>query len=274
MGITVAELIDSARTRHWSFADTQLGDGAAVLFLNARQRVHLANHGAQIEGLVGTSVTYSLALNTTGALVAVDSLGVMTYGTTYQDGYAVHVDGAGVLYIDDSEPPLATDPFGIHGGTPGFPLPADFVRIINVVLTYTQGVTIPCDIVPERQRTSTLPGWNPAAFVSGNRLVPVMANTIATNNQQDRWFSVTAIEISYVAIQTLSTITDVVMLPAVLCEALTADVALLFANQSQKCPAVDKAALATEARTCAQLVAAASLDMVDSPQQTRVMYRR
>lgn len=273
MTITVAEIIDAARVRHWSFADVVLGDGAALLFLNARQRVHLANHGAQIEGIVGTSMTYTTALNTSGALIVLLN-NVPTYGTTYADGYAAHVTGGGAIYIDTAEPTIAGDPFGLHGGTPGFPLPTDFVRLINVALTYTNGVLIPCDIIPERARHTTLPGRNPTAFVSGNRLVPLMPNTIATNNTGDRWFNVTAIEISYVAVQTLSALTDVVALPAVLCEALTADLAAMFAGQSKACPTAEKAWFAQEARQCAALVAGASLDMLDSPQQTRVLYKR
>ena len=273
MSVTVAEIIDAARTRHWSFSDTLLGDGAAVLFLNARQRVHLANHGAQIEGLVGTSMSYATALNSTGALVVLVG-GVPTYGTTYQDGYAMHVDGTGALYIDTAEATIAADPFGLHGGTPGFPLPTDFVRLINVALTYTGGVVIPCDVVPERSRHTTLPGRNPTAFVSGNRLVPLFPNTIATNNTGDRWYNVTNIQISYVAIQTLATLADVMTLPAVLCEALTADLAALFAGQSQKCSAPERAFFVGEAQRCAAMVAAASLDLLASPQMSSVLYRR
>lgn len=275
MSVTVAELIDAARTRSWAFADTMLGDGAALLFLNARQRVHLATHGAQIEGLVGTSMNYATALNTTGALVVLVG-GVPTYGTTYQDGYATHLtaDVVPVPYIDTSEAPLATDPFGRSGGVPGFPLPTDFVRLINVALSYTGGVVLPCDIIPEKARHTTLPGRNPTAFLSGNRLVPLMANSLVANNTGDRWFNVTSIQISYVAIQTLTTLADVVTMPAVLCEALTADLAALFAGQSKACTPQDKAFFVSEARQCAQLVAAASLDMVDSAQNTSVLYRR
>lgn len=273
MSVTVAELIDSARTRHWSFADALLGDGAALLFLNARQRVHLANHGAQIEGLVGTSVSYATGINSTGALVVLVG-GVPTYGTTYQDGYAVHVTGGGVLYIDTSEPTIAADPFGLHGGTPGFPLPADFVRLINVALVYTNNVVLPCDVIPERARHTTLPGRNPTAFLSGNRLVPLMSNALATNNAGDRWFNVTSIQISYVAIQTLTALSDTVMMPSVLCEALTADLAALFAGQSKMCPTAEKKFFVDEARACAAAVAAASLDMVDSTQTTSVLYKR
>jgi len=270
---TVAELIDAARIRHWSFADLVLGDGAALLFLNARQRVHLANHGAQIEGLVGTSMSYATSITSTGTLVGLVS-GVPVYGTTFEDGYAAHLDGSGVPYIDTSEAPLATDPFGLSGGTPGFPLPTDFVRLINVALIYTNSVVIPCDVIPERARHTTLPGRNPAAFVSGNRLVPLFANAVATNNSGDRWYNVTSVQISYVAVQTLSALTDVVTLPTVLCEALTADLAAMMASQSKVCPVVDKQILIAEAQRSAAMVAEASLDMIDSAQNTSVLYRR
>lgn len=273
MSDTVAALIDSARSRHWAFSDTVLGDGSALLYLNERQRVHLANHGAQIEGLVGTSMTYTTTLNTTGALIVLLN-GVPTYGTTFADGYVQHLDINNVPYIDPNEAPVAGDPFGIHGGVPGFPLPTDFVRLINVALNYTGGVVIPCDIIPERARHTTLPGRNPTAFVSGNRLVPLLPNSVATNNSGDRWYNVTSIQISYVAVQALTALTDVVRLPAVLVGALIADLASLFAGQSKLCTPADKAYFASEARQCAAIVAGASLDMLDSPQQTRVLYRR
>lgn len=269
---TVQHLIDSARLRHWSFANIALGDGAALLYLQSRQLAHLAEHGAAIEGLVGTTVQYDTALQTTGTFVALDANGVPFYSTTLEDGYAVHLDGNGVPYIDTSEAPLAVDPFGASGGTPGFPLPSDMLRLISVACIYTNNRIIPCDVIPERMRFTTLPGRNPNAFVSGNRLVPLLP--LSEGNSGDRWFSVRAVQISYVPIQTLTALDDEVLIPAVLCDALVADLALMFANQSEKCPAKDCAAIEREAERCAARIAVAADDMLDSVQHNSIVYRR
>lgn len=273
MSQTVADIIDDARLRHFSFADVALGDGAALRFLNGRQRIHLASYGSDIDGIVGTSMQYALALNTSGLLVGLVN-GVPVYLTTYQDGWPVHLDVNGVPYSDFSEAPLATDPFGQHGGTPGFPLPADMVRLVNVAGVYsTNGRVIPIDVIPEGERHNWLPGRNPTAFVSGNRLVPLFPMDGSANNASSRWFQITTIQISYVAIQTLTALADVLMLPTLLCEALVADLAAMFAGQSQKCPPADKRIHLDEAMKCAARVASAANDMLSSVEQTTILYK-
>lgn len=270
---TAQQIVDAARTRHWSFADLQVGDGAALRFLNTRQRVQLAQHGAKIEGIVGTSMTY--AIQTVAGLLVAYLNGVPTFSTTYQDGWPVHVTGGGVPYIDTSEAPVAQDPFGAHGGTPGFPLPTDYVRMIAVALVYNSspGLQLPCDVITEEQRFSWLPGRNPAAFVSGNRLVPLMPNSGANNNTGDRWFNVTSLQMSYVAVQALTSLADVLRLPEVLCEALIADLAVFFGLQSPKADTADKAAFAEEAKERRITIDAAALDMLNTPVQESVLYR-
>lgn len=265
----VSELIAAARVRHWSFTDVELGDGAAVLFLNQRQRTHLAQHGAQIEGIVGTSAQYTIGLSPRQAIVAMVN-GVPTYSTGVADGFPVHL-AAGVPYINTSDVPIAGDPFGASGGTPGFPLPADMVRLINVALVYTNNQVIPCDVIQERARHTWLPGRNPACFVSGNRLVPLLP--LSTGNTNDRWNNVLSIQISYVAIQTLAALSDVLTLPAVLCEALTADLALLFAMQSKETDAATRSFFSAEAQRSANAIAEASLNLIESAQQSAVLYR-
>lgn len=266
----VSDLIAAARVRHWSFTDVELGDGAAVLFLNQRQRTHLAQHGAQIEGIVGTSMQYTIGLTPGQAIVALVS-GVPTYSTGVADGFPVHVNGNGVPYINTADVPIAGDPFGASGGTPGFPLPADMVRLINVALVYTNNQVIPCDVIPERARHTWLPGRNPACFVSGNRLVPLLP--VSTGNTNDRWNNVLAVQISYVAIQTLAGLSDVLALPAVLCEALTADLALLLAMQSRETDAATRSFFSAEAQRSANAIADASLNLIESAQQSAVLYR-
>lgn len=272
--ILVRDLIDSARTRHWSFSNLQLGDGAALLFLNQRQRTRLAQGGAKIEGLVGTSMEYSL-VSTSGLLVAYLS-GVPTYTTTYQDGWPLHLTGGGVPYVDPSEALIARDPFGQNGGTPGFPLPTDFVRLITVTLTFGPGTPatyIPCQIIGERERFTSAPGRDPICFVSGNRLVPLLPSVGTNANVGNRWFSVTAIQISYVAVQTFTALTDAVNLPSVLCECLTADLAELFATQSKDCPAADKTRFSALATQAASAFADNATDLIGSPKSSMVHYR-
>jgi hypothetical protein len=266
---TVRDLVDAARTRHWSFADAKLGDGALVLFLNQRQRTHLALHGAAIEGLVGSSLSMSTRA-TGGRLVALLE-GEPTYSDTYEDGWAVHLTDDGVPYINTSEPRIAGDPFGANGGVAGFPMPTDMVRLITLGVVYG-GRVLPVELVPEQERFTRMPSRDLAAFLSGNRLVPVLPNE--TDNTGHQWFSVTSVQISYVGIQTFLTLDDVLMLPAVLCEALVADLAVFLSRQSPRCPPVDKAAFERESAAAMGNVIAAGNDMLDSVQQNRIIYRR
>lgn len=283
---TVRSLIDGARARHWAFGDKTAGDGAALLFLRARLISHVATHGAKIEGLIGTSLEYTIPIALPGLLVTdqgailathvaqefVVSAGPVTpaVGAPYQDGWPVHLDDDGVPYVDFSEPAIASDPFGTYGGTPGFPLPNAMVRLINVALVMGDG-TIPCTIVPESERHVTLPGRNPACFASGGRLVPITATT--TTGDDRRWAACTAIQISYVGVPSLASLDAVLMLPDVLLEGLELDLAHYFAMQSKDVPAGDKAAFRAEAARCFAAMADAALDLTGEPQESSVHYR-
>lgn len=271
MGQTVATLVDSARARHWALTDRAFGDGAAVLYLNARLRTHLAAHGADIEGLVGTSMTYTLATLGTGLLVA-ETSGVPVYTTTYQDGWPIQLVGGWPTY-DATAPKIAGDPFGQNGGTPGFPLPSEMIRLIDVSIVYTGGVVLPVSIIEERARFASQPGRDVLAFVSGNRLVPVFLMTPDSLNSGDRWFNATSLNISYVAAQTLALLTDVANLPSVLTDALIADLAAHMAIQNKDVPAQDKQALVAVASETRKLIAAGGLDMLGSAEDDHVLYR-
>ena len=288
---TVRYLVDSARSRHWAFSDLQVGDGAALLYLNSRLRTHLAMHGAKIEGLVGTSMTYAfpvapitLLVTNTGSILTTNfgvgiqvntGIGIPAVGQPYQDGWPVHLSPNNVPYSDFTEPPIAGDPFGAHGGTVGFPLPADMIRLINVTLVYSSpvGLQIPCDVIPEAQRFSVQPGRNPTAFLSGNRLVPVQVYNQSGLNSGDRWSNVTNIQLSYVGVQTLQALDDVLNMPSVLTEALIADLASYFANLSKLVSAADKAIFGNTAKETAAMISGAALDMVNEPQQNMVQYK-
>lgn len=267
----VRDLIDSARSRHWSFADTKLGDGALVLFLNTRQLAHLAAHGAAIEGLVGS--TYEVPLvPQSGRLVALLD-DVPTFTDTFEDGWATHIDDDGVPYSDFTEPKIAGDPFGTNGGVAGIPLPTDMVRLIAVTVVWgSEGRVLPVDVINEREAPTHRPSRDMAAFISGNRLVPSFA--LASGNTGDRWFSATALRVSYVGVQLFGTLDDIVMLPSVLCDAIIADLCVLLANQSKACPPVDKRAFVEDATRSSAMVAAAGSDMLESVQTHHVKHRR
>lgn len=272
---TVQQIIDRARVRHWAFADLVLGDGAVLTFISQRLRTHLAMHGAAIEGLVNTTMTYQL-VSVAGLLIA-EVAGVPQVATTYQDGWPIHVDAFGVPYYDPTEPMVATDPYGLHGGTPGFPLPGEMVRLIDVSLVYNlpTGLTLPCDIIPEHGRIQAQPGRNPQAFVSGNRLVPMMpfSSSVGGANSANRWFNVQSLIMSYVALPTLTRLEDYLNIPAVLVEALDADAALMMARQSKAMPPTAVLGFERDAAAAAAIITTAGLEMLHEPEEDTVQYR-
>lgn len=273
---SVRNVIDTARTRHWSFTDLVLGDGAVLLNLSQRLRTHLAAHGAKIEGLVGTSMTYEIT--TVDGLLIAELNGVPQYTTTYQDGWPIHLDGFGVPYYDTTEPMIAQDPFGENGGTPGFPLPSDMVKLIEVTGVYANpapsesGLIIPIDVVPSASRVQKQPGRNPIAFVDGNRLVPLFSSYPSSVNTGDRWRSISRIILNYVALPTLTSLDQVLAIPSVLVDALIADMALLMARQAKECPPADRLGFERDAVAAAGMAADAALDMVGEPQNNSVVF--
>lgn len=270
MPTTGREIIDSARSRHWSFTDLVLGDGAALLFLNQRLRTQLAAHGAQIEGLVNTSIEYAIS-NVNGELLGdLELVGVTNYAVVIVSSTGV----VSITYLPTFDPTIGGDPVDVYGGNPGFPLPAEMVRLIGVSLVYnTPGLWIPCDVIPESQRFTTLPGRNPTVYVSENRLIPLLAFAGTSQNSGDRWFNVTRMRISYVPLQTLTALDDLLNIPAVLVESLVADTVVYLANQSKACDKNDKAGFREEAAQCQSAVADASLDLLRTPMVRSVLYK-
>jgi hypothetical protein len=284
---TARTIIDSARLRHWSFADIELGDGAALLFLNQRQRELLANAGAAIEGLIGTAMEYAVTpgVPVVGQLFGFER-GVPFVADPGQDGWPMHVDQDATPFVDPSEAPIAADPLarlGNAGGAQGFGLPQDMVRLINVIILYSgfgaaSRMFLPCDITDERQRLAMLPGRNPVAFVAGNRLVPMLPlggtfpSQGTVNNSADRWSNVSGIQISYVAVDKLVGLDDAITLPVVLCGALIAETAKLFAMQSRKISPADKKMFLDDAGAALSGAASNALDLLVSPEHDEVVY--
>jgi hypothetical protein len=268
--VTPRDLIDSARTRHWAFSGINFGDGAALLFMNQRQREHLAMAGSDVEGIVGTAIQYAVSSSIVGLLVSFVG-GVPILATSGANGWVVHVDDDGVPFVDGTEPMVAADPLGAQQG---FPLPSEMVRLINVMLVFGPSAQyVPCSVVNERARMNALPNRNPTAFVAGNRLIPMRTQYPNVNNTADVWQQITGIQISYVAVDTLRTLDDTVMLPVVLCGAMIADLAHFFAMQSKDVTIAERSQFRDEADRAASAFREASLNLLSSPLEGQVDYR-
>ena len=269
--VTLRSLIDSARVRHWAFSDIEMPDGAAVLYLNQRQREHLAMGGPDIEGIVGTAVQYAVATPSTGLLVSFVG-GVPYVGAAGQDGWCMHEDENGVPYVDPNEPPLASDPLG---DTPGWPLPQEMTRLVNVMLVQQSGAFASCTVVNERMRNATYPGRGPAAFVANNRLNPMRAydTASASSNSGDWWTQVTGIQISWVGISPVSALDDELTLPVALSGALIADLALLFAMQSKQVSSADRRDFGVMAQQAQQQFVEMAFGMLGATMASQVQYR-
>lgn len=267
--VTARDLIDAARTRHWAFSDINFGDGAAVLFLNTHQRELLAAGGADIEGIVGTTVQYAVGTAFTGLLISYTG-GVPILAASGADGWVVHVDDDGIPFVDNNEPQVGADPLGARQG---FPLPQEMVRCINAMLIYDNGQFIPCTIVNERMRMNALPNRNPVAFVASNRLVPMRSQYPNTRNTSDRWNSVQGFQLSYVSVDTLRALDDAVLLPVVLTGALIAALAHFFAMQSKQVTPSERQMFREEADRSSAMFREASLNMLLSPMDSQVEYK-
>lgn len=262
MSITALSLIEQARVRHPLFSDADMGDGALLLFLNQRQRTLLLSYGDALGPLVSTTVSIATTIN--GILVGSDN-GTPVYLTTYEDGWPVFKDADGVPYFDFTGPKIAGDPFGQHGGTPGFPLPDNFVKLLNVSVTYSSDVTGPVLVVDERSRHHQPQGREPQVFISGNRLVPVLPTDPSSTGGLADWSDVVSVELSYLASPALTSLTDTLTVPDVMVECLVADVALLLARRVKGLSAAERQEFRVEAAQCAAALGQGSDIVGDLP---------
>lgn len=228
MSTTAQAVLDQARIRHPSFAEAEMPEGALLLFLNQRQRSLLVQAGDHLGPLVTT--TAAIATTIRGTLVG-SSGGVPVYLTTYEDGWPVFLGGTGVPYFDFTGPKIAGDPFGENGGTPGFPLPDNFVSLQAITVTYSSGLIGPVDVIPERARHEHAQGRNPAVFISGNRLVPVLPTSASVSRGE--WIDVVSLSLTYIALPALTSLTDLLLVPDAVVEVLIADVAALLAMRAK-----------------------------------------
>lgn len=269
--LTASLVLDIARGRHPAFAQTVVPDGSILQAIDTRQRTLILQYGGAIEGLISTTV--DLAILFSGILIG-NNNGVPQYGTTFQDGWPAHMTAGGIPYVDFTQPKIAGDPFGQNGGTPGFPLPNDFLKLIQVSATMQDLSFRRIDVVPEKQRLERQFWFVPTTFVSGNRLVPI--RPLASGNSGDPWGDTfLSLQLSYVALPHLASLSDAITLPAALTEALIAGTAEYLAMNSTAVSGADKASMSRMARMAEEGAGAYGMDVIGSaiaPQH--VIYRR
>lgn len=228
--LTAIELIEQARIRDARFFDLKVPDGALVTFMNTKQRTLMLQLADAIQPLIDSSETVATVVD--GALVGFDaeSDNAPYYLTGVGTGYPLSMTEDGVPYVDTTAVPISTDPFGEDGGTPGFPLPVDILRLVHVVATFSDGTTSDVDVIPERSRNLN-PSHNLQAFINGNRLVPVR---IGISPYQDFWTNVTDVSISWIGMTTVTTLYHRIDIPTVLHECLIAGIAAILAANCEK----------------------------------------
>ncbi|MDB4876463.1 MAG: hypothetical protein JWM41_2909 [Gemmatimonadetes bacterium] len=266
--LTANLVLDLARGRSPHLQTVTVPDGVLLQMVQTRQRTLLLQFGGAVDGLVSTSVSIAAVIN--GTLVGVSNR-TPVFGTTYQDGYATHQTPSGTPYWLFTELPIAGDPFGQHGGVPGFPLPNDFLKLVKATCVDTQNVVRPLDVIAEVSRLERTRLGVATAFVSGNRLVPV--RPLATGNATDAWTAVVAVQLSYVALPTLASLTDPLVLPAPLTEALIAGLAEQLAAFVPRLAGAEQQRVSQAARAAEQGLSDLSVDVVGAASSPRVQYR-
>lgn len=273
------DVMDLARTRHWSFATQKMGDGAAMLNLRLRERELLAKNGPDLEGIVGTTVTYSVSKSAlTGSLVQIVG-GVPVLAPAGADGWPVHINASGVPYVDFTEPQLAGDPLQVHGvgGLQGFPLPSTMIALIDCKLVWDTGEYVEVIIVRERRRINGIPDRRPVMFIANNRLIPMLpsrqVNGVAGPGACfEQWDRVTAVELSYIALPTPQTPDETITLPDVLAGALVAGLVKNMALQSRDVSVPEKQIFREEEQQALADMSDASSKFLSGPSHEDVQY--
>lgn len=264
---TVQGLIDEARTRHALFYNSGVPDGALLLALNTKQRTLLTQYADAIAPVVGQSV--QMAAVVAGSLVGVSPLGAPQYITTIGTGYPVTFSSNGVPIFSQLGASVNLDPYGLNGGTPGFPIPDDCVRLVWVSAVFADNSQADVSIVPEKSRYQMTTA-DIACFINGNRLVPIrFTNTAQPTVAPDWWTQVTSVVCSYLAMQTLSSLTQNLTIPTHLHEPLIAHLAYTLALGTDKVKPDFYLAASKDADSA---LLSAGRDLLGSVTQTNVIY--
>jgi len=268
--LTTRDIVDNARMRHHLFADVEMPDGAAILWVNQRERYLLLTYRDGLKGVATKTVRTIATLPAPGYRI-----GVTPRGTPYLldadeqpgDGYAVYLsDWTKAPYIDQAGVPIADKPLD-----DGWPLPVEVISTMAMKAQFSGGDELPIAIKLENERTVGLPGRQLTAFASGNRVAPMqrpgypMAST--------GWGSVLATELSYIPLTRITNICCLVSFPAVLAEALVAGLAERFAKQAKGCTPAEQAQFANEARMAEKLLDDASSDILGELPSRSVVFK-
>lgn len=265
MTITAAQMIDRASTRHWSFPGG-INDGAALAFLDEAQRSFLLDLSKTLEALLGETSEIETALS--GAfVVAIDENGVPYFTDTTEPGYAIRFDG-GVPYIEVGTP-IITDPFGSEGDSPGLPMPANLLRLVEVCAMTAQAtiVPLPINVLGQEVVRKSPVRTGLQAFLSANRLIPVRTS------EGDLWSQVTSVRVSCITCPELTVLSDEITIPTPCLPALTAALAKWMSNQARECPANDKRQFAIDAEKAYDQMLL-SVNAMDAVTSSTVLYKR
>lgn len=265
--VPAISIIEEARIRDSRFYNVNIPDGAILLYLNTKQRTLLLQLSDAIQPFISRSETITTTVS--GAMVGFDGLNANTpyYITTTGTGYPIGFS-AGTPYVDSTALPIAYDPFGVNGGTPGFPFPVDMIKLIAVQATFSDGTRTDVDVVPERSRNMN-PAHNVSAFINGDRLVPIR---IGLSPYQDHWTNVTSISASWVGMEYLHAIADKISLPTSMHEALIAGLVAFLASGCKELSAGERSAYQESAKQAEAMVLSIGRDMLGQITEHTVLY--
>jgi len=260
------DIVDDARTRHWSFSEIALPDGAAIRWLNNRQRHLLLKFRDGLKGVCTRTVrTMARPDTVAGTLIGVTARGVPYELTEDGDGFAVFLAPGNSPYIDTAGVPIANDP-----KDDGWPLPFEVVSITAMKGILPDSTTVPVVVSMEQERTISMPGRQLTAFTSGNRVVPLLHPGMPAATEI--WASITHTELSYIALARIRSICCLLLFPAVLVEALVAGLAAFFGTQAKQCPPVDRSDLVKDREKAESELVTFSQDILGEVPTRRVRY--
>lgn len=265
--LRATDIVDDARILHHSFTDIQLGDGAALRWLNNRQRTLLGQYSSTLQGVASVTVRTLAQMPDVGSRV-----GLTPSGTPYaitedgEDGYAVYLAPGDVPYIDAATVPIADDPVA-----DGWPLPVEVIRVTAVKAEWTDGSKRPITVSTENERSVGKPGRQLVAFASGNRIAPLYppGQVWATTD----WPQVVAIDVSFIPLSRLTALCCAVAMPTVLGEALIAGMAEMFARQSKDCTPQERAEFSAAAKLAESRLSSLTADILGEAATRHVVFK-